>query len=116
MRTVELFCGAGGLSLGLGRAGCQLVRAFDIWPEAVAVYRANLGDHVDVADVGDILAVAPAVPALRPDLICGGPPCQDFSSAGHRVEGERANLLVAFAMTIIVARPRWLLMENVPQA
>ncbi|MEO9789717.1 MAG: DNA (cytosine-5-)-methyltransferase [Aurantimonas coralicida] len=116
MRTVELFCGAGGLSLGLGRAGCQLVRAFDIWPEAVAVYRANLGDHVDVADVGDILAVAPAVAALRPDLICGGPPCQDFSSAGHRVEGERANLLVAFAMTIIVARPRWLLMENVPQA
>ncbi|MBB3999692.1 MULTISPECIES: DNA cytosine methyltransferase [Aureimonas] len=116
MRTVELFCGAGGLSLGLGRAGCEVARAIDVWPEAVAVYRANLGDHAEVADIGDLLAVAPAVAALRPELICGGPPCQDFSAAGRRVEGERASLMVAFAMVVVVARPRWVLMENVPQA
>ncbi|BDA84561.1 modification methylase HindV [Aureimonas sp. SA4125] len=106
----------GGLSLGLGRAGCEVVRALDVWPEAVAVYRANLGHAAEVADVGDLLTVAPAVAALRPDLVCGGPPCQDFSAAGRRVEGARANMLVAFAMVVIIARPRWFLLENVPQA
>ncbi|WP_156418478.1 DNA cytosine methyltransferase [Aureimonas sp. D3] len=116
MRTVELFCGAGGLSLGLGRAGCEVVRALDVWPEAVAVYRANLGEAAEVADLSDLMVVAPAVAALRPDLIAGGPPCQDFSAAGPRVEGERASLMVAFAMVVVVARPRWLLLENVPRA
>nr|WP_082529527.1 DNA (cytosine-5-)-methyltransferase [Aurantimonas sp. Leaf443] len=116
MRTVELFCGAGGLSLGLGRAGCDVVRAFDVWPTAVSVYRANLGNHAEVADLGDLLAVAPTVAALRPALIVGGPPCQDFSSAGHRIEGDRASLMIAFAMTVVVARPEWFLLENVPRA
>ncbi len=62
------------------------------------------------------MTVAPTIAALRPDLVVGGPPCQDFSSAGKQVEGERATLLIAFAMISIIARPSWILLENVPRA
>lgn len=104
------------MSLGLEMAGCEIIRALDIWPSALDVYRANLGDVVEVADLSDIMTVAPRIAAMRPELIVGGPPCQDFSSAGKQVEGDRASLLLAFAMIVIVARPQWLLMENVPRA
>jgi site-specific DNA-cytosine methylase len=116
MRAVELFAGAGGMSLGLKRAGFDVVAAYDSWQEAVDVYRANLGGFVRQADLKDIFGIAPAIVAQRPDLIAGGPPCQDFSPAGERVEGERAGLTRAFAMLVAIVRPGWFLMENVPQA
>lgn len=116
MRAVELFAGAGGMSLGLKRAGLEVVAAYDAWQEAVDVYRANLGGYVRQADLKDIFSIAPEIIAQQPDLIAGGPPCQDFSPAGERVEGERAGLTRAFAMLVCIVRPRWFLMENVPQA
>jgi DNA (cytosine-5)-methyltransferase 1 len=116
MRAVELFCGAGGMSLGLRRAGFELVRAYDAWDRAVDVYRANLGPHAREADLKDIFAIGPELARLAPDLICGGPPCQDFSAAGRREERENAALTRAFAMLVAVARPRWFLMENVTRA
>jgi len=52
---------------------------------------------------------------LHPDVIIGGPPCQDYSSAGHRDEGlGRAKLTIDYAVTITKLRPRYFLMENVP--
>lgn len=116
MRAVELFAGAGGMSLGLKRAGFDVVAAYDSWQEAVDVYRANLGGYVRQADLKDIFNIAPAIVAQRPDIMVGGPPCQDFSPAGERIEGERAGLTRAFAMFVCVVRPTWFLMENVPQA
>lgn len=116
MRAVELFAGAGGMSLGLKRAGFDVIAAYDSWQVAVDVYRANLGGFVRQADLKDLYAIAPAIIAQRPDLIAGGPPCQDFSSAGERVEGERAGLTRAFGMFVCVVRPTWFLMENVPGA
>ncbi len=56
------------------------------------------------------------VAALAPDMICGGPPCQDFSTGGDRIEGERAAMTRAFAMLVCIARPTWFLMENVGPA
>ncbi len=116
MRAVELFAGAGGMSLGLKRAGFNVVAAYDSWQAAVDIYRSNLGGYVRQADLKDIFRIAPEIVAERPDLIAGGPPCQDFSPAGDRVEGERAGLTRAFAMLVCVVRPKWFLMENVPQA
>lgn len=116
MRIVELFSGAGGMSLGLRRAGCEIIQAYDSWDKAVEVYRRNVGSHVWQADLKDIFRIAPMLVALAPDMICGGPPCQDFSAAGERVEGERAALTRAFAMLVAIVRPRWFLMENVPLA
>lgn len=116
MRVVDLFCGAGGLSLGLRRVGFDVVGAFDFWDAAVDVYRRNVGDHVHLVDIRDVVTLAPTVLDLQPDIIVGGPPCQDFSPAGPRVEGERAELMIAFAMTIVIVRPHWFLMENVARA
>jgi DNA-cytosine methyltransferase len=104
------------MSLGLQRAGFEVVQAYDSWKAAVDVYRANLGGYVRQADLKDIFRIAPIIAALAPDIICGGPPCQDFSPAGQRVEGEKASMTRAFAMLVCIARPRWFLMENVPLA
>ncbi len=104
------------MSLGLQRVGFDVVQAYDSWRPAVEVYRRNVGNHVWQHDLKDIFSVGPMVAALAPDIICGGPPCQDFSMAGERIEGERAALTRAFAMLICIARPTWFLMENVPQA
>lgn len=116
MRVVELFCGAGGLSLGLRNAGFELVQAYDAWEPAVSTYRENIGPHVWRHDLKDILGVGPMLSSLQPDMICGGPPCQDYSIAGERQEGQNADMTKAFAMLVCIARPRWFLMENVELA
>jgi len=116
MRVVELFSGAGGMSLGFKAAGYDIVHALDAWPEAVEVYRRNVGKHAWVADLKNIAEVAPVLFGLRPDVIAGGPPCQDSSSAGKRQEGERSSLTTAYAMLIAIVRPQWIVMENVPGA
>ncbi|MFK4826282.1 DNA cytosine methyltransferase, partial [Paenochrobactrum sp. BZR 588] len=67
-------------------------------------------------DLNNIFAMGPLIADLSPDLICGGPPCQDYSVAGKRIEGENAGLTKAFAMLVCIARPEWFIMENVPQA
>jgi len=115
LRVVELFCGAGGMSRGLKNAGFDLIQAYDAWEPAVSTYRANVGAHVWQHDLKDILGVGPMIAQLQPDMICGGPPCQDYSIAGERQEGENASLTKAFAMLVCIARPRWFLMENVGQ-
>jgi DNA (cytosine-5)-methyltransferase 1 len=116
VRVVELFAGAGGMSLGFKRAGYEIVQAYDCWDKAVSVYRSNIGPHAWQADLKDIFRIGPMIAALAPDIIIGGPPCQDFSTAGDRVEGERAEMTRAFAMLVCIARPAWTVMENVPRA
>lgn len=117
MRAVELFCGAGGMSLGLKQVGFDIVAAFDAWPVAAANYNRNLGgNHARVADLGDLLGIIPELIALAPDMIAGGPPCQDYSSAGRREEADNAKLTLAFAVLVATVRPQWFLMENVINA
>jgi len=125
MRVLEVCCGAGGLSLGLIRAGFEIGLAIDFWPDALKVYKRNVPQaksllrkrhHARVGDLSDLLGLVPQVLPHRWDMIAGGPPCQDFSSAGLRIEGSRADLTLAYAMFIAIIRPRWILMENVPGA
>jgi DNA (cytosine-5)-methyltransferase 1 len=56
------------------------------------------------------------VKVLAPDIIIGGPPCQDFFSAGKRVEDSRATLTEDYAKIVTAVRPRWFVMENVARA
>lgn len=114
MKAVDLFCGCGGLSLGFLKAGIDIVGAFDNWDDALAVYRQNFNHPATKADLGDIERSTEAVTALAPDIIIGGPPCQDFSSAGKRDEDNgRGDLTVSYAEIISRVRPTWFVMENV---
>lgn len=113
MRTVDLFAGCGGLSLGFQNAGFNVVSAFDYWHPAIEVYRENFQHPVFEKDLSkeDVCSL---VSDFSPDIVIGGPPCQDFSSAGKRNENlGRADLSLVFANIVTSIKPRWFLMENV---
>lgn len=119
MNTIDLFCGGGGLSCGLERAGFKILAAYDWWEPALVFYNRNhkgCGAHRrDLSDVDKIIQSVKDLPPV--DVIAGGPPCQDFSSAGKRNEnGERANLTIAFAQIVSRIHPRIFIMENVARA
>ncbi len=118
IRVVDLFCGGGGLSKGLSDAGYQIVSAFDNWDAAVEFHRKNMPSHpVAVLDLSDTKKTIQVLKSLPIDMIVGGPPCQDFSSAGKRDEtGDRANLTIAYASIICTMKPKMFIMENVDRA
>lgn len=112
-RAIDLFCGCGGLSLGFQNAGFQIVRAFDNWEKAAAIYNANFTDHE--AELKDAYDLTPDyLESFSPDIIIGGPPCQDYSSAGKQDETQgRANLTLRFAELVCGTGTKWFVMENV---
>lgn len=112
MRIGSLFSGIGGLELGLERAGLGET----IWQvEANPFCRRVLAEHWPYAErFEDVKAVG--VTVLAPvDLICGGFPCQDISSAGKGagLAGSRSGLWFEFARIIREVRPQWVVIENV---
>jgi DNA (cytosine-5)-methyltransferase 1 len=116
--AIDLFCGAGGLSLGLLHAGFRVVAALDNDPTAVRTYAANIGSHVFCAPVeelsaADLLSRAGIGPG-ECTLLAGGPPCQGFSvqRRGSRTD-VRNGLVLQFARLVEEIRPRFFLMENV---
>lgn len=114
MKAVDLFCGCGGLSLGFQQAGYNVVAAYDNWDAATDVYRLNFSHPVHKADLMDAGKASESIARYAPEIIIGGPPCQDYSSAGGRnEEGGRAILTVRFAEIVAAVRPGWFVMENV---
>lgn len=108
---IDLFCGAGGLSLGFKRAGWKVVAAFDNDPSTVEVYRRLVGEEAEVSDVRRLSAAD--LPDA--DAIIGGPPCQPYSLAGKRLRSaDPRDGLPDFARLVQEARPRAFLLENVP--
>ncbi len=108
LTLVDLFCGAGGVSLGFERAGFKVVHSVDHWKTAVDTYRANLGDHVVQEEISDGMDLPCST------VIAGGPPCQGFSSAGRRLEHDQRNSLVSvFARTVARLKPKAFVFENV---
>jgi len=113
MRVVDLFSGCGGLSLGFQNAGFEIVAGFENWQPAINIYKANFQHPVISVDLSEIHDYS-IFSNLEPDVIIGGPPCQDFSSAGKRDEDNgRGDLTVNFAEIIANVRPKWFVMENV---
>ncbi|MBP0033773.1 MAG: DNA cytosine methyltransferase [Roseofilum sp. Belize BBD 4] len=103
MKTVDLFAGCGGMSLGFQNAGFNLVAGFDIWRKAIQTYQENFDHPIFEQDLADLDAYK-IVRYFQPDMIIGGPPCQDFSSAGKRDESlGRANLTLSFAKPVKLA-------------
>jgi DNA (cytosine-5)-methyltransferase 1 len=108
LSVADLFCGAGGLSLGFRAAGFNILWAADNSEAAIRTYRANLGDHV----VCQSITVDTDPPEAA--VFVGGPPCQGFSSAGMRRPGDRRNTLVTcFAQIVARKRPVAFVFENV---
>lgn len=102
------------MSLGFQNAGFDVLAAFDYWKPAVEVYRKNFDHPIFEQDLSDVAAAVSSIEGYQPAIIFGGPPCQDFSTAGHQDEnGGRAILSVAFARIVTAVRPQWFVMENV---
>ncbi|MDE2824184.1 MAG: DNA cytosine methyltransferase [Chloroflexota bacterium] len=107
LKALDLFCGAGGLSLGFWASGFD-VMGIDKNTDAVRTYAGNLGNAIC-----ETLDENTALP--RADLILAGPPCQPWSRAGKRLgeRDERDGLrLVALAMKRV--QPVAAVIENVP--
>jgi len=115
LKTVDLFSGCGGMSLGFQNAGFDIIAAFDNWTPAIDVYRMNFEHPIYEQDLVNE-KVHKIIMEMKPRVIIGGPPCQDFSSAGHRnVNLGRATLTNTFCDIIITALPQYFVMENVPE-
>lgn len=114
MKVTDLFCGCGGLSLGFAMAGFDVVSAYDNWKIALETYRLNFKHKAVMLDLKDTARSIDIISQDKPDMIIGGPPCQDFSSAGKRDENNgRGDLTVCYSEIIDRIRPRWFVMENV---
>lgn len=109
---IDLFAGAGGLSLGLKMAGWRTLVASDYDAQACATYRRNF-EGVEVRE-GDVRHVDWTSFNGKVDLVAGGPPCQPFSVAGsQKAHKDVRDMLPEFVRAIREVRPKLFLMENV---
>lgn len=114
LKGVDLFCGCGGMSRGFENAGFDIVAGFDNWKPAIRVYEANFSHPVFEQDLSKIEESVKRIRPYTPDIIIGGPPCQDFSTAGYQDETRgRAILSVCFSRIVCSLKPRFFVMENV---
>jgi DNA (cytosine-5)-methyltransferase 1 len=106
----SLFSGIGGLDLGLERAGMKVIWQSEIDPFACKVLKKH---WPEVVNHGDIKQIDWGT-VERPDVICGGYPCQPFSTAGKRKGKDDPRHLWPWVRTgISELRPRYAIMENV---
>tara|TARA_R110002124_G_C8935606_1_gene512338 strand:+ start:1193 stop:2194 length:1002 start_codon:yes stop_codon:yes gene_type:complete len=113
LKVVDLFSGCGGMSLGFQNAGFEILCAFDNWKPAVDVYKENFKHPIYDFDLSTEESKE-FINQLNPNMIIGGPPCQDFSSAGKRDDTlGRADLTLSFAEIINIVKPEFFVMENV---
>lgn len=119
LKTISLFSGAGGGSLGFYEAGIDIINAYDNSEAAVNTYNANFkGDKCKLLDLSscDFEALRKELGLKRGelDIITGGPPCQGFTTAGTRFWDDPRNRLVRnYTQAIELFFPRWFMMENV---
>lgn len=122
---VDLFCGAGGMSLGFSMAHKQLVGAIEYEKYICETFRRNHKDADEVLVEGDISCIekklelyAKVKNNLRGrnlDIIIGGPPCQGFSLAGKRILDDPRNVLFKEYVSVVKKlKPKIFVMENVP--
>jgi len=126
LTTIDLFCGAGGFSLGMEKAGFRTIAALDANPEALIVFKKNFPDVKHVLEK-DLTKFGPAdlekvILVSHVDVIIGGPPCQGFSNA-RRVDGSnngpkvvpdsRRYLYQEFIKFVGHFKPKVFVMENV---
>lgn len=116
MVGIDLFSGAGGMSLGAQQAGIDLIYAVEKCPYAAATYRLNFPNvPVHVGDIREVKEL-PEKPKGAQTMIFGGPPCQGFSTSNQRTRnGQNPNnwLFLEFLRLVTLWEPDWVVMENV---
>lgn len=117
---VDLFCGAGGLSLGFTQENYKINFANDFDASAIETYRFNHptvpDGHVIHDDINNILNNIKKFNRFdNVDLVIGGPPCQGFSNANRQrlIDDPRNSLYKSFVAAVQVLQPSFLVMENV---
>ena len=111
LRTIDLFSGCGGLTLGLERTGVfRSVLAVDFDRHAAETYRVNFRDtEVFAGPIENVTAVP------RADVVVGGPPCQGFSALNRdKVGFERRALWREYLRMLDASGAQIFVMENVP--
>jgi DNA (cytosine-5)-methyltransferase 1 len=110
--AIDLFAGAGGLSLGLHNAGWNVVTAIEVDGWATATYQENfpntnvMREDIRAIDFKQFQGI---------DLVAGGPPCQPFSVAGKQLaQLDSRDMVPEFIRAVKEIRPKAFLMENVP--
>lgn len=117
-KVISLFSGAMGLDIGMQEAGLDVVIGQDFDASCVETMKAN-GHNVLGGDIREIepqtLLDMTGMKVGEPFMICGGPPCQPFSTAGKRlgINDPRGSLFMDFIRMIDYIRPRFFVMENV---
>jgi DNA-cytosine methyltransferase len=123
--VLDLFAGAGGFSIGLQKAGLQIVSAVEYDSEIAATYSKNHSKtvlhNVDIRQLTTAVVEKDFEDAgIRCDVIIGGPPCQGFSMSGNRIrksfEGkfdERNELFMEFFRFVKDLKPTYFVFENV---
>lgn len=116
--VISLFSGAMGLDIGMSNAGLNVVIGQDFDDACVETMKANghnvLGGDIREINPQDMLNLV-GLNVGEPFMICGGPPCQPFSTAGKRlgINDPRGSLFMDFIRMIDYIRPRFFVMENV---
>ncbi|WP_288586509.1 DNA cytosine methyltransferase [uncultured Methylobacterium sp.] len=117
--VVDIFCGAGGLSLGLKQAGLQIAAGVDVDPDCRYPFERNLGAAFYQADVTGLNAadLLPMFDGAEIKILAGCAPCQPFSgyTTKRRDTDDRWRLLMDFVRLVEGARPHVLTLENVPR-
>lgn len=119
LTAIDLFCGAGGMSLGFERAGFEVVAALDADPIHVSTHSRNFPETRTVcADLSEVsgaeLRSLCGLGRAEIDVVFGGPPCQGFSIGGKRQADDPRNALMShFARMVSALRPRYFVLENV---
>lgn len=121
--AIDLFSGCGGLTVGLKKAGFDVLAGVELNPVAAAAYALNHGkDHLLQADIRTINAdsLAEYTQGRPVHLLAGCPPCQGFSSIRRlnrkqEVEDDRNDLVNEYFRLISELEPATIMMENVPQ-
>ncbi len=116
LKTIDLFCGAGGSSFGAKKAGAEIVAGFDMWGSATLAYKTNFPEaKVYEADLRKLIPEKVKEEVGDIDLILASPECTNHSLAkGAKVRCEESKR-TAFQVTRFakVFRPKWIVIENV---
>lgn len=120
LTMVDMFCGAGGLSLGFKQEGFVTILANDIESCCVDTYAHNHPetprDHIIKGDIRDVVSnLEELLGDTYPSIVVGGPPCQGFSEANRQrlIDDPRNHLYKSFIEVVDKAKPTFFVMENV---